>query len=233
MTSERGHKVPGRPHVIVNMAISVDGRITTRRREQIALGTRHDRHLMDVLRARVDGVIVGAGTVRHDGYPVLVRDPNVRRRTGAGRSPHPVNVVLSRGLDLPLNRPIFERGDIHRLIYTTRAAPAARRRRFEKVAEVVVLPTKGIAPSTVLRDLYARGMKRVLMEGGGELHFAFAREHVVDEIYVTVTPRLIGGDAPSLLDGKGFLKKDHLKLKLVSTRRVDDELFLRYRVLYD
>jgi 2,5-diamino-6-(ribosylamino)-4(3H)-pyrimidinone 5'-phosphate reductase len=223
-----------RPHVSVNMAISVDGRISTRRREQITLGTRHDRRLMDVLRAQSDAVIVGAGTVRHDGYPVLVRDAGVRRkRTGRGLPPHPVNVVLSRKLDLPLSRPIFRRNDIQRLIYTTKAAPAARRRRLGGIADIVVLPTKGITPSAVLRDLHSRGMKRVLLEGGGELHFAFAKEHVVDEIYVTVTPRLIGGDAPSLLDGRGFLKKDHLELKLISTRRVGDELFLRYRVLYD
>lgn len=216
------------------MAISVDGRITTRRREQITLGTRHDRYLMDELRARSDAVIVGAGTVRHDGYPVLVRNAEVRRRrTGRGLPPHPVNVILSRGLDLPANRSIFTRDGIRRIIYTTGAAPAARVRRFGKLAEVVVLRTKSVPPAAVLRDLHARGMKRVLMEGGGELHFAFAEAHLVDELYVTVTPRLIGGDAPSLLDGRGFLEKDHLKMKLVSTRRVEDELFLKYRVLYD
>lgn len=224
---------PQRPYVSVNMAISLDGKISTRTREQITLGTRHDRHLMDVLRARADAVIVGAGTVRHDGFPVVVRDDDVRRRrTGRGRAAHPVNVVLSRGLDLPMSRPIFTRDGIRRIIYTTRAAPAVRIRRFEKIAEVVVLPTKSIPPRAVLKDLGARGMKRVLMEGGGELHFAFARAKVVDEIYVTITPRLIGGDAPSLLDGRGFLKKDHLKLKLVSSRRVDDELFLRYHIDY-
>lgn len=227
-------KAPDRPHVSVNMAVSLDGKISTRKREQITLGTRHDRHLMDVLRARSDAVIVGAGTVRHDGYPVLVRDGVIRRRRVAtGRGPHPVNVVLSTALDMPIGRPIFERDGIRRIIYTTTAAPESRIRRFGRVAEVVVLRARSVAPRAVLRDLSGRGMKRVLMEGGGELHFAFAKEHLVDEVYVTLTPRLIGGDAPSLLDGRGFLKKDHLKLKLVSTRRVEDELFLRYRVRYD
>lgn len=230
MTSDEKHR---RPHVSVNMAISLDGKISTRTREQITLGTRHDRHLMDVLRARADAVIVGAGTVRHDGFPVLVRDDDVRRRrSGRGRPPHPINVVLSRALDLPMSRPIFTRDDVQRIIYTTRAAPAAKVRRFERIAEVVILATKSIPPRAVLRDMRSRGMKRVLMEGGGELHFAFAKQRVVDEIYVTITPRLIGGNAPSLLDGRGFLKKDHIKLKLVSSRRVDDELFLRYRVDY-
>jgi 2,5-diamino-6-(ribosylamino)-4(3H)-pyrimidinone 5'-phosphate reductase len=228
MTSRRP---TDRPHVSVNMAMSLDGRISTRRREQITLGTRHDRHLMDVLRSRADAVIVGAGTVRHDGFPVLVRDRDVRRkRTDRGHPPHPVNVVLSRALDMPVARSIFQRKDTRRIVYTTRLSPPARRRRFERVAEVVVLPARTVSPRAVLRDLHARGMRNVLMEGGGELHFAFAKERLVDEIYVTVTPRLIGGDAPSLLDGKGFLKADHVELELVSTRRVGDELFLRYRV---
>lgn len=215
------------------MAVSLDGRITTRRRERITLGTRHDRHLMDVLRARADAVIVGAGTVRHDGFPVLVRDDEIRRqRVARGRSRHPVNVVLSHTLDFPATRPIFRRRDTRLLLYTTRQAPAARVRRFEKLGEVVVLKRKTMSPTVVLGDLQRRGMRNVLLEGGGELHFAFAKEHAVDEIYVTITPRLIGGDAPSLLDGKGFLAKDHLRLDLVSVRRIDDELFLRYRVKY-
>jgi len=223
-----------RPHVTVNMAMSLDGRISTYKREQITLGTKHDRHLMDVLRASHDAVIVGAGTVRYDGFPVLVRDEEVRRkRVARGLSPHPVNVIMSRTLDLPTNRPIFNRKDTERVIFTTRVAPDARVRRFRRIAEVVLLPRKTLSPTAVLRDLAARGMKKVLMEGGGELHFAFARERAVDEVYVTLTPRLLGGhDAPTILDGKGFLKKDHLRLELVSCQRKQDELFLHYRVKY-
>ncbi len=220
-----------RPRVSVNMAISVDGRISTHRREQFVLGTKHDRYLMDVLRSRADAVIVGAGTVRHDGFPVLVRDRAVRnKRISRGLPPHPVNVVLSRALDMPLTRPIFTRDDTRRIIFTTRAAPAVRLKRFQKIADVVVLRTKAISPMAVLSELKARGMKDVLLEGGGELHFAFANAGVVDELYVTITPRLIGGDAPSLLDGRGFLKSEHLELELVSNRRIGDELFLRYRL---
>jgi riboflavin-specific deaminase-like protein len=215
------------------MATSLDGRISTRTREHITLGSRHDRHLMDVLRARADAVIVGAGTVRHDGFPVLVRDPDVRReRVARGRTPHPVNVILSNRLDLPTSRKIFRRPDTEKLIFTSSQATRARVRRFAGIAEVVVLRASTVRPAAVLRELRARNVRNVLLEGGGELHFSFAREHLVDEIYVTITPRLIGGDAPSLLDGAGFLKKNHLKLELVSHRRIGDELYLRYRVKY-
>ena len=221
-----------RATITVNMAISLDGRINTRRREHFALGSEYDRRLMDVLRARSDAVIVGAGTVRHDGFPMIIRYDDLRaRRIARGLPPHPVNVVLSRALDLPLRAPFFASAETRRVVVTTRLAGAARVRRFERVAEVIVLPGKTLAPARVAAALEARGMKKLLLEGGGEVHFAFVKAGLVDEWYVTVTPRLIGGaGAPTLLDGEGFLARDHVHLALVSQRRVGDEVYLRYRL---
>jgi riboflavin biosynthesis pyrimidine reductase len=80
--------------------------------------------------------------------------------------------------------------------------------------------------------LAERGVKRVLVEGGGTLNFSFFRENLVDEFYITVTPRILGGAAaPSPVDGKGFLRNSHVRLKLLSSRKDGDELFLRYRVV--
>ena len=222
--------VRGRSHIIVNMAVSVDGRINSRTRERFALGSEHDRRLMDVLRERADAVLIGAGTVRHDGHPMLLRYPDlVAKRKRRGESAHPVNVVLSGDLDLPVKR--FFAGDAtRRIIFTTRRATAARIRKFQRVAEVVVLPGKHPSAPRVVEELHKRGLKRLILEGGGEVHFPFAKAGLVDEWYITITPRLIGGrNAPSFLDGEGFVKKNHIELELVSLRRVKDELFLRYK----
>jgi riboflavin-specific deaminase-like protein len=218
--------------VTVNMAVSVDGRITTRAREHFALGSEYDRRLMDELRARADAVIVGAGTVRHDGWPMVIRYPDLRaKRIARKRMPNPVNVVLTRALDLPVGARFFRSPDTERIVFTTRQAPAARVKRFLRVAEVVVLPGRTISPAAVVSHLRARGLRNLLVEGGGETHFAFAKAGLVDRLYVTVTPRLIGGTgAPSLLDGKGFLAREHLRLELESLRRKGDEVFLRYKV---
>lgn len=215
------------------MAVSVDGRITTRAREHFALGSENDRRLMDELRARADAVIVGAGTVRHDGWPMVIRYPDLRAlRTRRRLPPHPVNVVLSRALDLPIRSRFFQSRDTERIVFTTRQAPAARVKRFQSVADVVVLPGRTLSPNRIVEQLRTRGLRTLLLEGGGEIHFAFAKAGLVDRLYVTITPRLIGGsDAPSLLDGRGFLKSEHLHLHLESLRRRGDEVFLRYRVL--
>jgi riboflavin-specific deaminase-like protein len=221
------------PHgVIVNMAVSVDGRITTRKRERFPLGSEHDRRLMDELRARADAVIVGAGTVRHDGYPIRLRYADLRAgREARGQAAHPVNVVLSRALDLPHRSRFFTDASTRKIVFTTDLAPAARVKRFQTVAEVVAVKGRSLPPARVLAELRARGLARVLLEGGGEVHFAFAKAGLVAELHVTLTPRLIGGDlAPSLLDGEGFLWKDHPRLTLVALRRVGDEVFLHYRI---
>ena len=224
--------ITSRPHVSVNMAMSLDGKISTYKREDISLGTEHDRRMMDELRAEVDAVIVGSGTVAHDGFPILIRYDDLRAgRLERGRPPHPINVTMSRALSLPSTRPFFQHPETEKIVFTTRAAPASRVKRFGRIAEVVVLPRRTLSPAVLLEELRRRGINRVLLEGGGEVHFAFAREGVIDEIYITLTPRLIGGaSAPTVLDGKGFLAADHIELRLLSTKRIGDELYLRYAV---
>ena len=225
-------KTLARPHVSVNMAMSLDGKISTYRRENTALGSEHDRRLMDVLRCKTDAVIVGAGTVRHDGYPVIMRYKDLaEKRLARGLRHNPLNVVLSRKLQFPATKPFFKSVGVDRIIFTTRMAPIARVKRFQKLAEVIVLPKKTLSPRDVLGVLHERNVKKVLLEGGGEIHFAFVKEAVVDEIYITLTPKLLGGvKAPSILDGQGFTAAEHRALRLVSSKRVGDELYLRYRV---
>jgi riboflavin-specific deaminase-like protein len=214
------------------MAMSLDGKISTHRREDISLGSEHDRRLMDELRADADAVIVGSGTVAHDGFPILMRyDDLEARRVDRGWPRHPMNVTMSRALSLPSTRPFFHHPDTDKIVFTTRAAPASRVKRFSRLADVVVLPGHTLSPTAVLENLRQRGASRVLLEGGGEVHFAFAKEGVIDEVFITLTPRLIGGaNAPTVLDGKGFLASDHIELRLLSTKRVGDELYLRYGV---
>jgi riboflavin-specific deaminase-like protein len=194
-----------------------------------------DRELMDALRARSDAVIIGARTLRLDGWAVRVRDPEIRKkRQEKGRPPHPLNVVLSTDLDLPASAQFFTHSTTEKLVVTTRAAAVSRVNRFRRLADIVVLPTKRIQPSAVLGVLAERGLRRVLVEGGGELNYSFLKAQLIDEVYMTVTPRIIGGaQAPTAVDGAGFLKDSQVRLQLVSCRRRVDEVFLRYRVLRD
>ncbi len=216
----------------MNMAMSADGKISTHRREQITLGSKNDRYMMDVLRSRVDAVIIGAGTLRVDGHPLIIRDPKIRRLREKRRlTLHPVNVLLSRSLGIPIRRPFFKHPDTQKILYTTKTARENERKRFAKYAEVIVLPRRGSFLGRVLEDLHGRGFERILVEGGGALNFSFFKGGYVNEIYLTVTPRIIGGaHAPTVVDGAGFLKAFHPTLALISAKKVGQEVFLRYRV---
>ncbi len=216
----------------MNMALSADGKISTRKRERITLGTKNDRCLMDILRAGVDGVVIGAGTLKYDGYPLLVRNAEIRRsRIKKGFSPHPINILLSRGLKIPISKEFFKHNETEKIVFTTRAADNNQRKRLEKYAEVVVLPSRESFLKGIMRNLSMRGLKKVLVEGGGEVNYAFFKERFVDEIYLTVTPYIIGGSGtPTVVDGMGFLKNSIVELELRSAKRVGPELFLRYRV---
>jgi len=221
-----------KPHVIVNVAMSVDGKITTHRREKFSLGSKEDRRLMDLLRARADAVIVGARTVKLDGWAIRVRDTELRqKRTAKLGHPHPLNVVLSTGLDLRERCQFFDHPSTEKLIVTTPLASQRRIKRFKKLSDVWVTRSKSIRPAKVLDELKRRGYNKILLEGGGELNFSFLRDKLVDEIYVTVTPRILGGHtSPTPADGSGLLKDNQISLELMSSRRKDDEVFLRYRV---
>ncbi|MBI4720016.1 MAG: dihydrofolate reductase family protein, partial [Chitinivibrionia bacterium] len=147
-------------------------------------------------------------------------------------SAQPINVILSNTLDIPLSKPLFRQPGTEKLVFTTRAASPERIRRAERCASVVVFPSKTVSPKRVVEYLGRRGVRRILVEGGGALNHSFIKARLVDEIYITVTPFVIGGSgAPTVVDGQGFLAHARVRLELVSCRRIKDEVFLRYRVL--
>jgi 2,5-diamino-6-(ribosylamino)-4(3H)-pyrimidinone 5'-phosphate reductase len=219
--------------VTINMAMSADGKVSTSRRETVSLGSPWDRYLMDVLRSRADAVVIGARTLSLDGWAIRVRSAAVRkRRLKQKRSPHPLNVVVSTDLQIPARAQFFSFPDTEKLVITTSRAPEGRVRRFRKLADVLVLPTARIRPRDVLSALADRGARRVLVEGGGTLNYSFLRDNLVDEIFLTVTPSIVGGGAaPTPVDGAGFAKGSFVDLKLVSSRRRGDEVFLKYCVI--
>ena len=222
-----------KPLVGVNMAMSADGKVSTYRRETFSLGSPWDRYLMDALRARADAVVIGARTLVLDGWAIRVRDPEIRKRRVKQRGcPHPLNVVVSTDAKLPAKSEFLAHPETEKLVITTRCAPASRVKRLRRIAEVVVLPAKRIRARDVLEVLAGKGARRILVEGGGTLNFSFFREDLVDEIYLTVTPRILGGAAaPTPVDGKGFLKKAQVRLRLATLKRRGDEVFLKYCVV--
>jgi 2,5-diamino-6-(ribosylamino)-4(3H)-pyrimidinone 5'-phosphate reductase len=223
-----------RPFVYVNMAMTVDGKITSSRREVPELTSPHDREHMDRLRAEADAILVGAGTMRADDPPLHVRSEAMQaHRRSLGKPVGLDRVLVSARLDLGVESRFFTAGDgARRIVATVEDAPADRVAVLSSRAEIWRAGRSRVDLRAVLERLHGQGVRRLLVEGGGETNWALVREDLVDELHVTLAPWLLGGrDAPTLLEGSGFAMADRRALRLVDLRRIDDELYLRYSVV--
>ena len=222
-----------RPFVYLNMATTVDGKITSATREYPRLTTRYDRDTMDRLRAESDAILVGARSIRADNPFLHIRSEEMRvHRRSLGKPDSLLRIVVTASLDLDLESRFFDDTfGTDRIIATVEEAPRERLARLESKAEIWQIGRARVDLRVLLERLKQRGVERLLAEGGGELNWALLEHDLVDELYVTVAPTLLGGrDAPTLLEGTGLAMADQRRLRLLDLHREGDELYLRYAI---
>jgi len=222
-----------RPFVYVNMAATVDGKITSAKREYPRLTSRHDRETMDRLRAEADAILVGAGTARADDPPLRLRTDEMRSyRRSLGKPETLDRVLVSASLDVDPGSRFFEDDGGARIVATVEGAPPDRITALETRADIWFLGLDRVDLVELLRRLKDRGVERLLVEGGGELNWGFLEHDLIDELFVTIAPRLLGGrDAPTLLEGHGLDMAGQRRLKLIDVRREQDELYCHWAVV--
>lgn len=218
-----------RPYLALNMVATLDGRITIGGRSG-PIGNEADRELFHELRAQVDAVLVGAGTVRTERYGRIVRDPDRReRRRRAGLEPDPLAVVVSARLALDADIPLLQDPDSRVLVVTASDAEIEDAR-----AEIEYLRVEAPEPAGVLglapamRTLRERGVGTVLCEGGPVLNASLLDEGLVDELFLVVASKLAGGVGPTIVSGPEL--DPPLRMTLVSALEAGGDLFLRYRM---
>lgn len=223
-----GARAPAeRPYVVANMVATADGRATVAGRSG-PIGGAADRELFHALRTQVDAVLVGTGTLRIERYGRLIRDPALRAaREEAGLAPLPLGVVVSRSLDLPLDIPLFQDEESTVVVYTRSDVdlPECPAR-----VEVVRLGEVERDMAAALAHLRAEhGVRSVLCEGGPLVLGALVRQAVLDELFLSVAPKLAGGvDAPTIVSGPAL--PEPVQLELVWALDSDACLFLRYAI---
>jgi len=218
-------------HVVVNAAMSADGKLSTREREQIAISGPDDFERVDLLRADSDAVMVGVGTVLADD-PSLTVDSSTRieARTDRGEPPQPARIVADSSLRTPLDARVLDDA-AETILLVSDAVQQTRRDALDTDGVTVVTAGEGrVDLEAAFAELEAMGLDQVMVEGGGELIFSLFEADLVDELSVFVGPVVIGGrDAPTLADGEGFVE-DFSRLALRTVERLDDGVLLQYHV---
>lgn len=211
------------PWLRANMVSSADGAAT---RDGLTgkLGGPADRWLLSLLRALSDVVIVGASTVRSEGYgPVPPRDWWAELREG--RPPAPPLAIVSRSLDFDFDAPVFTEALTPTIVLTCDCAPVDRLRACEKRAEVITAGGERVDADAALDALAERGLVRQLTEGGPRLLASFVAAGRLDELCLTISPQLTAGDAARVLNGPAI---EPMPLRLGHVLEEDDFVFLRY-----
>lgn len=218
-------------HVLVNAAMSADGKLSTRERRQVQISGEQDFARVDRLRARSDAVMVGVGTVLADDPSLTVDDPDlVAGREADGRAPQPARVVADSHARTPPDAGILD-DDAETFVLVAEAEPREHLRALEEVgATLIVAGEERVDLPAALMELESQGVDSLMVEGGGELIFSLFEDKLVDRLTVYVGPVVIGGrSAPTLADGDGFTT-DFPELDLEDLEQVDDGVLLTYDV---
>ena len=217
---EHPHKQ--RPLVAMNFAATVDGRATIGGVSG-PIGSATDTAMLAGLRRRFDAVMIGAGTMRAERYGPLVSDREQRRRRERlGLPPEPLMAIVSGRLDLPWDAPLFSAGGGRVLIFTASEAEPP-----ETAAALEVVRHEGFVNlAEALRHLrQERDVRALLCEGGPGLHAELEGGGAVDDLFLTIAPKLAGGDVPRILEGE---LPAVTELELAWLLEEDGELFARY-----
>jgi 2,5-diamino-6-(ribosylamino)-4(3H)-pyrimidinone 5'-phosphate reductase len=225
-----------RPYVLINMVSSLDGKVAVSGKAG-SLGGLVDRTVMRNLRACADAVMIGAGTLRAERLTLAVPEDRARARESRGLKPQPLAVVATVSGDVPLEENLLASSPETLLILASSDTPQehlvtlSSRASVEIVAEETSKPGGRLDLEEALRTLKNRyGVNVLLVEGGTALNHALVCSGLADELFLTLAPKLLGGEKPAtltILEGPA-LSPRNVEPKLVSIHLSGEELFLRY-----
>ena len=211
-----------RQHVIFSAAITLDGKLATRTGDS-KLSSKKDKIRVHKLRSKVDAILIGKNTAKLDDPLLSAHD---------ARKKNPIRIILDSNATIRTNSKILETcSKIPTIIAVSKKAQKKNLQKLEKFpVQVIVCGNHTINIKKLLGTLKKKGIKNILVEGGGITNWAFVKENLIDEAIITVTPYLVGGiTATTLVDGDGFSTiAKSIRLKLKNVTKIKNEVILHY-----
>ena len=218
-----------RPYTILSCGMSLDGYLDAGTNERLVLSNEADLERVDAVRAQCDAILVGAATVRNDNPRLLVRKPALRQqRRARGLRETPMKVTITEHAYLDAYSKFFATGESEKLVYcASRSVPIAHRR-LGAVATVIDAG-QPVDLSQMLKDLFDRGVRRLMVEGGGLVHTQFLTADLADELHLVIAPFFVGNSRAHRFVGDGaFPWNPGRRAHLAETRQIGDVVLLRY-----
>lgn len=211
------------PHVILNAGMTIDGKISTRTGDS-AISSREDLERVHRIRESVDAIMVGINTVLED-------DPRLSIHKIDSTGENPLRVVVDSLGRTPLSARLFNEKGTTIVAVSLKADPERVKKLGEK-AEIVTCGKEMVNLRCLMKKLYKRGVRTLLLEGGGNLNWGMLKEGLVDEVRVAISPRLVGGrDAVTLVEGEGFSKvAEGVELELNKSYPLGRDFVMEYVV---
>jgi 2,5-diamino-6-(ribosylamino)-4(3H)-pyrimidinone 5'-phosphate reductase len=222
-----------RPYVVVNIAMSADGKISTRERRQVRISGAQDFTRVDRLKAGCDAVMVGIGTVLADDPSLTVKSEECRNyRRKQGWDDHPVRIVVDSSGRIPPEASILHKGEGKRVVAVSKRADVTKISLLGKKTTVIVAGEDEVDLCALMNELGAMGIHRVMVEGGGTLIAGLIEAGLVNEIYTFIGNIIIGGkNSPTFTDGEGFILESAFpRLTLLEASRIDQGILLHWNV---
>jgi 2,5-diamino-6-(ribosylamino)-4(3H)-pyrimidinone 5'-phosphate reductase len=209
-------------HIILSAAISIDGKISTRSNDS-KLSSQEDSTRLHKLRSKVDAILIGKNTMLKD-------DPLLTVRYTKGKNP--TRIILDSKGTISKNSKIIKTSDkIPTIIAVSKKISKANLSKLKKLpVEIIISGENSVNLKLLMKKLSTKKIKTILVEGGGTVNWEFIKNNIFDELIITLSPYLIGGnDATSLVEGKGFAKiVNSPNLKLKSVKRLKNHLVINY-----
>jgi len=213
-----------RPYVIINCAMSADGKIASPDGKQLRISNEEDINRMYNLRASCDAVLVGIGTILADNPKLTVKEKYVENPK------NPIRVILDSYCRTDVDS-LALKDDVKTLIITSRECD----KKFNKNVEIIQckMDSEGkINLNELLEKLFDLGIKKLMVEGGSTVIWNFLKNRLVDDFYVYIGPIIIGGKyTPSIADGEGINNENELiRLQIIETKRINEGMLVHYKL---